>query len=88
MRDPGVYVGSTDVSQCEGDPSHGICDDRMCIVYDAEQAKLCDEMVRLASVAVKSCRWDTYQASVHKRVFAWPRLELSRLEGFRFPVVL
>jgi hypothetical protein len=51
----------------------------MCVVYNAEHAKLCDEVVCRASVAIKKCRRDSYQVSVCRGVLVIPGCELSGL---------
>jgi hypothetical protein len=64
LGNPGVYFRSADVSQREGDPPLWVRDNRVSVVYDAEKAELCDELVRLASVAVKSGWRGSYQGFV------------------------
>src|ERR1700677_2515374 len=79
MGNPGLYFRSADVIQREGDPLDWICDNRVPVVDNAEKAELCDERVRLASVAIKSYRRVSYQFSICRRILGFPDRELSGL---------
>ena len=83
MGNPGFYFRSADVSQRKGDPSHWTCDNRVSVIYNAEEAELCDEPVGLASVAIKSCRRLSFQISVCRSVLGYPDWELSSLTMLR-----